>query len=156
MDHPKLPSIHLWQYAENRRNYPGVHFTADERGCAQLHRAIATSIEESDSRPYVTVQLSPPTAAALSVPNNRSSAALPFQKLRLQMVRDAEPETLEISVLESVCNLRYSKDMAARLTTSVQEVAKGRGDFSIGGKDPNVIWFWWHLAEPQEARELSK
>ena len=156
MDHLKLPSIHLWQYAENRRNYPGVHLTADERGCAQLQRAIATSIDESASRPYVTVQLSPPTPAALSVPNNRSSAALPFQKLRLQMVIDAEPEELEISISESVCSLRYSTDMATRLSTSVQEVAKGRGDFSIGGKDPNVIWFWWHPAESEQTRERGE
>ena len=144
-----LACIHVWHYTENRRNYPGVHLSADKDGCEQLLRAIAVSADESTSRPYVTVQLTSPTSAVLAVPNNRASAALPFQKLRLQVVHDAEPGTLDVSASQSICILRYSRDMATRLATSVQEVAKGHGDFSIGGKDPNIIWFWWHVPEPE-------
>lgn len=156
MNSPRLPSIHAWRYAENRRNYPGVHLTADKDGCAQLQQAIAVSVDESANRPYVTVQLSPPTSAVLSVPNNRSNTALAFQKLRLQVVLEAEPNLLEVSISEFVCGLKYSKDMAARLIAAVQEVSRDHGDFSIGSKDPDVVWFWWYLMAPKPASERGE
>ena len=150
-----MPLIHLWTYRENRRNYPGYHLSSDAAGCALLSTVFA-AISEATERRVEKVALKPVTPEALAVPNNRAGNASVFSFTH--WVIDADPsfdnEYLHFEERDLECYMFVSPYQAARVRAGVDDIARGRGDYSIGaGHD--ALCFWWQVTPKPLQRTLS-
>ncbi|WP_257385617.1 hypothetical protein [Tahibacter caeni] len=133
--------ISLWRYAGNTRHYPGWHLNADAAGCRSLIDLLDALATEYGR--YRTVPLLPPGAAQLRVPDNRRSACIAATKLQW-MLSDATtlwrfPPDGDPAVLT------VGSDWLAPLRRGLHDIARGRGDYCIGGdRNGNLpLWFWW-------------
>jgi len=136
-------AIHLWRYAENRRNFPGYHFTADGPGCVAVTRVLAEATTATGTY-EATLSLLPVTESVLAVPNNRASAASSYAKWRLVCSTALPEKHLAITVNALCCDMQFSLAVANELLAGVQAVTHRRGDFSVGNGEPNCLWFWWY------------
>lgn len=133
----------LWRYTENQRNYPGWHLSADADGCANL-LAVLDQLS-SASAAYRTLQITLPSAAQLGVPNNRSAGWLAPSRLRIEW--SPQPATWLLPEALDLAHLTLGADWVAPLRAGITDIAAGRGDFSIGGRDAG-LWFWWWPRHP--------
>ncbi|NNJ26102.1 hypothetical protein [Alienimonas chondri] len=125
-------TVFLWRYQDNAENYPGWHCTADAEGCESLLRlfAVLRTAEPGDGR---TVRLTSPTAAVLSVPNNRGGAARWFApaKWTLERASTAGPGDCRFETDDDRLRLVVSDDTLNRLTELVRDLVDGIDDYSI-------------------------
>jgi hypothetical protein len=133
-------SLSLWRYTENERNYPGWHLTADLAGCQSLI-ALFEALAADGPSAFRTVDLTRPTRATLSVPNNRGGTA-DFEspeKLRIGFSENAShwsfPPQLEPA------EFSYGYEWLSPLREGLNGIPLGKGDYSIGRDLP--LWFWW-------------
>lgn len=139
-------SIFLWHYCENRRNYPGYHLTANLEGCKQLldvleRHEITTQVLTTD------LSLSAVTPKILSVPaNTRGNAScVGLATWELMTRPDFSPEHFAFQESHAVCRLELSRQQAGCIANGVRDIQIGKGDYCIGGKGNNVLWFWWFV-----------
>lgn len=82
----------LWRYLDNTKNYPGWHFSADRLGCNSVIELLAL-METAELPMRRTVQLRPPSADVLGVPNNRRARWKAAGALDLGVDPSANPES---------------------------------------------------------------
>jgi hypothetical protein len=128
--------IALWRYRENRRNYPGYHMTCDATGAGWLKTRLA---QLSVQQP-LKIALTPVTEKILSVPANWS-AAVAFSEWRITI--DPSADTLSFAEQHPRCDLALSQEDVADLVKGVSDIAAGKGDYMIGERDQQELWFWW-------------
>ncbi len=136
-------SIMLWGYTENLRNYPGWHFTADRAGCDSLI-ALLDAFAADGPPGSRTLTITAPTPAVLSVPNNRSNDLLVPSKFRLSFASIASEWLFPRSAAPA--ELSLGVDWLPVFRQSVAGVPKGKGDYSIGPRNGECLWFWWQPA----------
>lgn len=148
-------AAYLWEYLENRRNYPGFHFTATTEACTLLRGSLRRM--ELKGRPTRT-QLSP-----LSRSNEaRISGGLKFRCFNV-LVISYVPEQAEALILlpdraEQTMNMMVNAVGLKQLEAILDDVQAGIGDMSIEAYDPTAptkrergtcLWYWpcfGHLA----------
>ena len=130
-------------YHSNDRNYPGWHLTANRAGVASLVALL--DIVASGNQPAIqTVQLSSPTPAILSVPNNRRAEWTAPAKLRVGLADN--PKEWVFACTDVAAQLTLGLDWCPVLRQAVARIPLGEGDFSIGPPDPSQrLWLWWYL-----------
>jgi len=135
--------ISLWRYTGNERNFPGWHLNADPAGCGCLLALLA--LLPGDDAPYRTIALTPPTAAQLSVPNNRHGIAAWVAPTRLRVRLADEPSLWAFPADLEPGTMTIGSHWIAPLRRGIDDIANGRGDYSIGGRgeDSLPLWFWW-------------
>jgi len=139
----------LWKYRENRRNYPGYHLTADLAGC-EILRTTFQSLAHATTRLETSIALSPITPAVLSVPNNRAGNAtvVCFEKWSLASGPEFEDPYFIFGESGTQCRLVLSRALCARVCEGIEDIGRGRGDYSVGAGGQQVLWFWWHPSRP--------
>lgn len=140
------PSIFLWHYLENRRNFPGYHLTANLEGCKQLLDLLERHQETTESL-TTGLSLSAVTPKILSAPaNTRGDAScVGLATWEFMTRQDFSPEYFVFRESHSVCRLELSRQQAGCIATGVKDIQIGKGDYCIGGKGNNVLWFWWFV-----------
>lgn len=134
--------IHLWRYVENRRNYPGLHLTADAGGRKVLVDHLS-QLESGRCR-EARIQLAPVTEAALGVPNNRGGTAryTTFSQWLVSVPPEATRKEFKVSLAGFTCRLSVSPEQAGCIVAGVADLAVGRDDYCIGGGREDILWFW--------------
>lgn len=133
--------IWLWRYQENTRNYPGWHFTADDRGGASLI-ALLHAFDKDGPANFRTVQLDPPSARILSVPNNRQTAWVSPSKMRLTLA--PSPDEWRFTERDNIATFSIGKNWIPALVKAIRSIASGDGDFSIGpAGSSDRLSIWW-------------
>lgn len=132
----------LWRYSENRRNFPGWHFTANADGCASFIALLdAFAVDADGSR---TLDVTAPTQAVLAVPNNRSAALVVPAKLRLMLSASSSywsfPESTDPA------ELAVGVEWLPILRRAIAGIPQGQGDYSIGPAGSGSLWLWWQPA----------
>ncbi|MGR4894438.1 hypothetical protein ACIPR8_04025 [Stenotrophomonas sp. LARHCG68] len=133
----------LWYYAGNDRNYPGWHLTADAEGGHSMI-ALLDALTHDSAPATRTLQITPPTAAHLGVPNNRAGVAWRTPgKLRLTFSND--PHTWGLAMEQDLAVLAFGTEGTAAIRDGLLDVLQGRGDYSITipGGTGTPLWFWW-------------
>ena len=128
--------IALWRYRENRSNYPGYHMTCDAVGARWLEKQLRASLPGKPLK----VALSPVTKEILSVPANWSTA-VGFVEWRITV--DPTAKTLLFAEHHFRCELSLSPGDIDDLLKGVADIVEGKGDYMIGEKDQQELWFWW-------------
>jgi hypothetical protein len=135
-------TIALWRYAERERNFRGWHMTANREGCASLLSLIDAMISDAVPQTRV-VRLTTPTDQDLSVLHPSKRNVIVPAKLRLTMSGSASewqfPEDSEPAAL------KIGQDRISALRLGIEDIARGRGDYSIGDGNRHSLqlWFWW-------------
>lgn len=131
--------VALWRFIENQRNFPGWHLTANAGGCASLIALLdAFAIDNApSSRVLAIVQ---PTLAELRVPNNRSSGITVPGKLRLVFAEESNAWSFPAAT--DTAELTFGSQWLAPLKEAVAGIPLGKGDFSIGLRSGERLWFW--------------
>ena len=138
-------SVVLWRYTENLRNYPGWQLTADAMGCHSLVELL-DAFDADGVAGSRAVNISPPTPAILTVPNNRRAQWVAPTKLRVSFSTTPSqwrfPEALEPA------GLTVGAEWLQKLRHGILGIPLGEGDFAIGNSDDGnlPLWFWWQLA----------
>lgn len=132
-------TVSLWRYPDGQRNFPGWHLGADADGCASL-LALLGALEADGAGTSRTVQLLAPDTAQLAVPNNRDAKWDTAQTLRLTV--DAAADAWQWLLDGQRLELRIGMDALRGLRHGVQDIATGRGDYSVGS-GTDALWFWW-------------
>jgi hypothetical protein len=133
-------STSLWRYAENERNYPGWHLSADRAGSESLTELIDAFASMSVAA-VRTLELDCPSAAVLAVPNNKGGTAAIDAALKLRVRYVEQPSRWQLSMTRDAAELEVGHEWLARLRSGCVDMANGRGDYSIG-THPG-LWFWW-------------
>ena len=133
-------SIYLWRYTENERNYPGWHLSADPAGCQSLV-ALFEALAADGPSAFRTIDLTAPTTAILSVPNNRSGTAKFKSPKKWRIGFSKDPSHWSFSQQLESAEFSYGYVWLSPLCKGVNGIPQGHGDYSIGG-DPR-LWFWW-------------
>ena len=134
--------IPLWRYTEHERNFWGWHLNADRDGCDSLLKLV--DMLSLDGTGHRTVEITAPTEAQLSVPNNWRGQApwVAPDKLRIAIVDDAE--CWEFSPGLTPASLTLGSRWLPDLRKGIVGIPLGRGDYSIGGHKSGLpLWFWW-------------
>lgn len=109
---------------------------------AALLRAFEWSEEES----YRTLVVTPPSKAVLGVPNNRGGLA-GFRApsgWRLRYLPGADnSKAWKFIEKNKTVELILGSDGLDGLITGVENIASGKGDYSIGLDGSEELWFWW-------------
>ena len=134
-------SVSLWRYTENERNYPGWHLNADEAGCRSLVALLEALV--ADGGGSRTLKLSAPTESQLRVPNNRSGRAAWVSPEKLRVVLSSSPGEWTFPAEMAPAALTLGSSWLDPIRTGIEGIAKGSGDFSIGGARGLPLWFWW-------------
>ena len=134
-------TIALWRYLENERNYPGYHLTADGSGCQLLRDQISCMLDRRTAD--AEVALSPATQRMLNVPNNRRGEARCVYFSSLWLHRSEVAGDLRMTESAGACQLLASLDFLAQMRAGIEDIGHGRGDYSIGDKNGQLLWFWW-------------
>lgn len=136
-------SVSLWRYIENERNYAGWHLNADLLGCASI-LALLEELTHNEGT-HRSVQISPPSAAQLAVPNNRGGRAAWLAPAKLRVVCSPEPTTWEFPPSLDPASLKVGCDWLVALREGIAGMPKGCGDCSIGSRKNGSLslWFWW-------------
>lgn len=136
--------IYLWRYQENKRNYPGYHLTADAEGCDQLI-SLTEELEKTKSAVNHHIELSPVNEKILAVPNNTQGNKTVISLKFWNLVCDPKfrKAHFEYDNLYPICTLELSPQQAGCIAEGVRDIKNGRGDYCIGGKGENLLWFWW-------------
>lgn len=148
--------VMLWRYRENRRNYPGYHLTANQAGCDVL-RATFQSLAGATTHLEKILPLASLTQAVLGVPNNRAGNAtvICFQRWLLASGPDFEGPYFVFGETETQCRLVLSREQCIRVCEGIEEMRRGRGDFSVGARAQQVLWLWWHPSPRQRLQSPS-
>ena len=136
--------FYLWKYEENTRNYPGWHMHADKEGCCGLTELIDRMLESQWGSQKI-LDVTPPTARVLSVPNNRGREArwIVAQFLVLKYPKGKVED--EHFIFEKQANgvvLSVSQQMLEQLREGIIGIPHDKGDYAIGDRH-NRLWFWW-------------
>jgi hypothetical protein len=136
--------IALWRYAENERNYPGWHLTADATGCTSLV-ALFDALAADGIAASRTVETVPPTAAILAVPNNRAGRAAWKAPRKLRISLSTTAAQWSFPQLLDPAEFTVGLDWLAPLREGIDGIPRGLGDYSIGSSDNGSLplWFWW-------------
>ena len=134
-------SISLWRYTENERNFPGWHLNADPTGCRSL-LALFEALAADGPSAFRTVDLTRPTASILAVPNNKGGTAKFKSPKKWRISFSNEPSHWSFPQTLEPAELCYGQDWLAPLCEGVIGIPEGHGDYSIGGSDLR-LWFWW-------------
>jgi hypothetical protein len=133
-------NAHIWRYQDNRRNYPGYHLSADFDGCDALLRWLRRMDNGLEFR------LKPVTPEVLGIPNNQhgSAKAISCALFKIKVETNLAKDHLLFSEISGRLTLECSQLQAERVIQGIEDMAKGRGDYSVGEIDPHILWFWWH------------
>jgi hypothetical protein len=144
-----------WEYLENRRNYPGVHFTADGPSCEALIRCL-DKLESTGPDHYRTIPLktlAPADEAKISGGQQYRS----FEILRLEYVGVSEPlQQMLVRGDASRLLIQFTSVRLPDLRAGFQDVLAGTGDYSISpardkskgwnlgplDQQSDSLWFW--------------
>ena len=129
--------ICLWRYLDNVRNYPGYHLSADVEGCREI-RARLGRMDDS-----ISIALDPPTARVLAVPNNRKGQARQIAARKLRIQTGPSPETFHWTEEKTEFVLTCSQKRIGDLLKGIADIERGAGDYCIGDKRDQRLWFWW-------------
>jgi hypothetical protein len=139
---------YLWEYLENRRNYPGYHFTATPLACEALQEHIQRMLEtKGDKLSLQLAKLDPDDERKIT----GGQAFRDFRKLQL-LYQPHSPERMTLVVEpERVVVLTFNASGANDLLLILHEVRQGRGDTSIRVTNLNAtmkreretsLWYW--------------
>ena len=143
--------IYLWKYEENTKNYPGWHLHANNEGCASLQELIELMVKAKFSSER-TISIIPPTAKILMVPNNKGGKAkwLSVDRIKVKFVKgESDSEEWSLQHKHPQLFLTIGENKLKALEKGIKDIAKGKGDYSIGYKEettdsePSCLWFWW-------------
>jgi hypothetical protein len=136
-------TVSLWRYTENERNYPGWHLNADPVGCTSL-LALLEELAHSEGT-HRTIQLKPPSASQLAVPNNQGGGAAWLAPARLRVSISDVPATWEFPADLKPATLTIGFDWLTALREGIAGIPQGFGDYSIGSRKSGSLslWFWW-------------
>ena len=136
-------TISLWRYIDNPRSYFGWHLSADAVGCSSLLDLLQSLVTSQESV-YRTVQVTPPSATLLQVPNCRSAKWVALSKWRIGVEQSENARELwRVETEEDLVHLTLGRDTILELIHGVEAISRGEGDYSIGGNDRDSLWLWW-------------
>lgn len=143
-------SIALWQYTENRGNYPGWHLSADDAGCASLI-ALVDLFRSGGVAASQLVTVVAPTPEVLAVPNNRAAGFVAPTELRLSYAETLSEWYFPSSM--DPASLTVGDKFARQLREGVCGIPCGHGDYSIGtNRRGNLsLTFWWRVTPPNNS-----
>jgi len=143
-------SLALWQYTENRGNYPGWHLSADDAGCVSLV-VLLDLFRSGGVAASRLVAVVPPTPDVLAVPNNRAAGFVAPKELLLSYSETPSewhfPSSLEPATLT------VGDAFARQLRDGIAGIPSGKGDYSIGtDRRGNLrLTFWWRVTPPNNS-----
>jgi len=134
----------LWRYTEHDRNFYGWHITADPAGCASLMALIDAFAEDGVPASRV-FEVSSPTERVLAVPNNRPGQAVWIAPSKLRISYTAITTSWQFPDSLEPAELTLGADWLPDLRKGIEDIGRGLGDYSIGGRRDGSLplWFWW-------------
>ena len=118
--------VSLWRYTENERNYRGWHLNADSVGCASLS-ALLDELAQAPGT-HRTVQLTPPGASQLAVPNNQGGRAAWLAPAKLRVSYSDVPATWQFPPDLDPATLTVGSDWLTALREGIAGIPQGCGD----------------------------
>jgi len=70
-----------------------------------------------------------------------------FSKWIIEVNDDVERGCFLFSEAEQTVRLQCSRGQIDCIIAGVEDIKLGNGDYCIGDKCDNVLWFWWHPKE---------
>jgi len=118
--------------------------TADSDGCDALE-AILAKHEGARSQIQARILLRPATPEILAVPNNRRGNPTVVSLVSLTIVTDPTFDRghFEFNETHPYCTLLVSPNQAGCILEGVKDIRDGNGDYCVGDRGNNVLWFWW-------------
>ena len=137
-------NLSLWYYTENERNYPGWHLTGDAAGCASFV-ALLDALAADGIPASRAVEITPPSKAQLTVPNNKSGLAAWLSPRKFRIAFSSNPVDWSFPLDRDTAVLTVGLDWLAPIREGISGIPLGRGDYSIGptAKGNARLWFWW-------------
>ncbi len=139
--------VYIWTYLENRSNYPGFNFTANNQACDDLIRVL-DMMSEYDFLDRKSILLEEPTNLQLDVPNNKNGKAKwkSKNKLVLNYKRFEDDNYWEITENDKEFQIDFGKSKLEELRNAIIGIPKGFGDFPIRDiQHNNILYIWWNL-----------
>lgn len=144
--------IFLWQYMDNKKYYPGWHFTADKKACLSLVSLIDL-MKTAEWSSSTILKISPPSYEILKVPNNIGGNArwISVDTFKLKYLKEQMKSNYWFDSLDPKMNqmtLIFGSKFAEDFQRGIADVYMGKGDYAINhslnhGKNNNQFWFWW-------------
>ena len=136
-------SISLWRYTESTRNFSGWHLSANDDGAIAL-KSILHALQESGGTCTLTVTR--PSAAVLSVPNNRGGHAAWSAPNRWRICYQATADEWRFPPTGEPAVLTLGTTHLGQLVAGLDDILAGQGDYSIG-IEGEELWFWWQIRD---------
>jgi hypothetical protein len=130
-------TVFAWRYVENVENYPGWHLAFDPAGVRSFEDLLRRVAAASAGPAYRTIKVTHPTAKVLRIPNNRRSAVVAPQRLRVSGLAAEDGW----SATESAGNLNFAAGRG-QLLGLADWLAADRDSFDTTyGRGPE-FWYW--------------
>ena len=154
--------IWLWEYPHNRRNYPGVHFTARSAACDVIAELL-TRLRDTPGGGRRSIPLRPlKRADAAKISGNKLYHSFDQLQLAVVPLRD-ELQQMSVRAEDQRVVIEITTARLDDLLQGLRDVQAGTGDYSIAPREDSKhgltvgtldresqpLWFWpcfGHLA----------
>jgi hypothetical protein len=141
--------IFLWTYLENKKNYPGWHFSADRVGASSLLQLFDKMVIAKWSS-FKDISISRPTHKILKIPNNKNGKAKwrSPKTFRIKYAKHLVSNThWSLEIKEQSVNLVVGLHKLNEFREGIENVMRSQGDYAIGPDDglchnDLCLWFW--------------
>jgi hypothetical protein len=135
--------VYLWRYAGERKRYAGWHLAADPIGC----RSLLALIDLMLKAPYgsrAEIRLSRASESITRVVGYNAPVRSAAFLVLVHRQGAAAGEDWSLSAEGKHVTISAGEKALRELRAGVEAIARGEGDYAIGGKAP--LWFWWTIA----------
>ena len=131
--------LSIWEYRENKRNYPGFHIAGNDSGIDNIARKL-----KSIKANKIAILLSPVTNKMLKAPNNKAGKAKIKSYSRLVIEQSmAKNDIFTITGKDHGIMIKASRKRINEIAKSLIGTKRGDGDYCIGAPKTGLLWFWW-------------
>jgi hypothetical protein len=136
--------VFLWTYRTTRPRHSGWNLTADNQACAALLE-LSAAMRQLDRGSHRTINLTPPDADVLSVPNFGVDVARSGPDA-LVLAYAPDFDDLLLTRQDQRMTLRFGAARAGEIVAAIQDISAGRGDYPLhpnAGDGDDGVWIWW-------------
>ncbi|MBI9077110.1 MAG: hypothetical protein JEZ02_16995 [Desulfatibacillum sp.] len=143
--------VYIWNYKEEKKNFPGFHITADKDEGESLSKLL-NLMKNAKWPSFADLKISQPSLDILRVPNALGGHAkiLSLDSLRIKYPKgDVQPDHWSLTNSMRSGLLVLGKNKISQLEKGIHDVLASKGDYAIGPDSDEqremLLWFWWRL-----------
>jgi hypothetical protein len=145
-----------WEYRENTRNYPGIHFTARPADCDALLRCLDVLVEEGEGATRLASLNPLASEDEARISGGQRYHCFSQLRLRLAPQTDALQQMYVAAQDEKTVHIEITCVRLECLRRGIEDIKRGTGDYSMGPRSDKrkgyllgswdrrskPFWFW--------------